>query len=103
MDIYVCGVQIRHRRSWKGGWKGREPKAVSAKQFTLNGHQLSLSKTRELTETMEGQKALPPRSPSTTTGEHGLGGQQPSPAAVTWVTVGALLFPPLGLALSSVK
>lgn len=75
------------------GWKGREPKAVSAKHFTLNEHQLSLLKTRELPETMEGQKAPPSRSPSTTTGEHGLGGQQPSLAAVTRVTAGALFAP----------
>lgn len=103
MDIYICGNQIRYRRSWKWGWKGREPKAVSAKHFTLNEHQLSLLKTRELTETMEGQKAPPPHSPSTTTGEYGLGGKQPSRAAVTRVTVGALLSPALGLASSSVK
>lgn len=77
MDIYVYGDQACSTRSDTGaaGWKGREPEVVFAKRFTLNEHQPSLSKTRELTERMEGQRAPPPHSPSTVTGEHGLGGQ----------------------------
>ena len=77
MDICVHGDQACSTRSDTGGagWKGREPEVVLAERFTLNGHQLSLSKTRELTERTEGQRAPPPHSPSTITGEHGLRGQ----------------------------
>lgn len=66
---------------------------MSAKHFTLNEHQLSLLKTRELPETMEGQRRHLSAPQAPPLGEHGLGGQQPSLAAVTRVTAGALFVP----------
>lgn len=86
-----------------GVGRGEEPKAVSAKHFTLNEHQLSLLKTRELTETMEGQKAPPPTPQAPPLGEHGLGAAQPAAPLSPPGDGGCFAFPPLGLASSSVK